>query len=357
LKTVLLAPELFASEGGIQRILRCYLKALCELAAPTDHIGLIALRDSRFDPAELKSYSDHHLLGPVACGGSKTRFVRAGLQQARTTDRIICGHVGQLPVAWLARWRRPRLRYDLVAHGIEVWRSFTLIERLALRGAHRIYCVSDFTRREMMRHVALPPERFTTLPNALDPSFPIGGGRPLPACLPVILTVARLASADRYKGVDQLIDAMPAIRASLPAAQLRIVGHGDDLPRLQSLAQRQGLLPDAVTFLGKITDTHLNQELNDCRLFALPSSGEGFGLVFLEAMAHGRPCLGARAGAVPELITQESGVLVEPGNGPQIAEACLHALRASWDEAAILARAREFSYPAFKTRLGEQLAA
>jgi hypothetical protein len=63
--------------------------------------------------------------------------------------------------------------YDLVAHGIEVWRDFSLAERLALRSVRRVLCVSAHTRDEMRRHCALPADRFAVLPNALDPFFPI----------------------------------------------------------------------------------------------------------------------------------------------------------------------------------------
>jgi glycosyltransferase involved in cell wall biosynthesis len=145
---------------------------------------------------------------------------------------------------------------------------------------------------------------------------------------------------------------MPAIRAAIPGARLRIVGRGDDLARLQTLRHQLGLA-DAVEFLGYVPDRRLTEELRTCRLFALPSKKEGFGLVFLEAMAHGRPCLGARAGGVPEVITPDTGVLVEYGDVPAIASAAISALQRTWDEAAILRRAKEFSYSPFKARLAK----
>jgi glycosyltransferase involved in cell wall biosynthesis len=79
--------------------------------------------------------------------------------------------------------------------------------------------------------------------------------------------------------------------------------------------------------------------------------------VFLEAMANGRPCLGARAGGIPEVITEDSGVLVNYGDIPGIAAASLAALRRTWDEEAILARARHFSYSQFKAHLASLLSA
>jgi glycosyltransferase involved in cell wall biosynthesis len=241
-----------------------------------------------------------------------------------------------------------------VAHGIEVWRDFSVAERLALRGAERILCVSDHTRRELLRRCPLPEGRAVVLPNALDPGFAIAPGRPLAGCPPAILCVTRLVFADRYKGVEDLISALPAIRLAIPDATLRLAGRGDDVPRLKALAARGGA-GDAVHFLGYVPDDELGREIAQCRLFALPSRNEGFGLVFLEAMARGRPCLGARAGGIPEVITADTGVLVNPGDISGIATGAIGALQRDWSAEVILARAREFSYSPFRDRLASLL--
>jgi glycosyltransferase involved in cell wall biosynthesis len=247
------------------------------------------------------------------------------------------------------------MRYYLVAHGIEVWRRFSLLEKVALRGAERIFCVSEFTRAEMLRHYALPPDKLVVVPNALDPYFEIRPGLPLAECQPDILMVTRLSYGDRYKGVEDMIRAMPAVRAALPQARLRIVGQGDDQKRLRSLAARTGLLPHGVEFLGFLDDRRLAQDLGRCRLLALPSRLEGFGLVLLEAMANGRPCLGAASGGIPEVLSKETGILVEPGNAASIARGCIEGLQRTWDQAAILARARHFGYDKFRERLSQAL--
>ena len=354
--TLLLAPEIFASEGGIPRMLQIYLKALCELAEPEGTVRLVALNDDVIDSRDLRRTASSRLDDWEVCRRQKSRFIRATLRLSRGCDRIVCGHVAQLPVALAAKVLHPRLRYYLVAHGIEVWRRFTLPERLALRGAEKIFCVSDYTRRELLRYCPLPAGKAVVLPNALDPSFPIAAVPVRRDGPPVILAVTRLTQTDRYKGVDHLIEAMPAIRAELPDAVLRIVGRGNDLPRLQALRNRLGLR-SAVEFLGFVDDRRLTAEFQACRLFALPSEREGFGLVYLEAMAGGRPCLGARAGGAPEVITADSGVLVEFGDVPGIAAACLAALRRDWDQEAILARARHFSYSQFTAQLASLLSA
>jgi glycosyltransferase involved in cell wall biosynthesis len=148
--------------------------------------------------------------------------------------------------------------------------------------------------------------------------------------------------------------AMPAVLESIPQARLRVVGKGDALPSLKALTSRLNL-SNAVAFAGFLSDSELSGEFERCRLFALPSEKEGFGIVFLEAMAHGRPCLGARSGGVPEVITPDTGILVEYGNVSGIASALIAGLSRDWQPGPLLERARSFSYSRFKGLLGSLL--
>lgn len=354
--SLLLAPELFVSDGGIPRILRLYLRALCDLAKPADRVRFVTLNDARVDGSGWPDLRNEALDRQVACDRSKLRFVQTTLRWARDCDRIICGHIGQLPIAFAARLVNPNLRYYLIAHGVEVWRPVSWLQRLALRRCAQVFCVSEYTRQELHRHCHLPAARTSVLPNGLDPTFPIARGEACDRNAPVILTVSRLRFVDRRKGVEHLIQAMPAVLAALPGAVLKIIGRGDDLPRLRTMSESLGVA-GAVNFLGYVDDAIMTRELRSCSLFALPSEKEGFGLVFIEAMANGRPCLGARAGGIPEVITGETGMLADYGDVPALAAACLESLRRNWNEEEILARARQFSYPVFRDKLQSLLAA
>jgi phosphatidylinositol alpha-1,6-mannosyltransferase len=354
-KTLLLAPELFGT-GGIQKILQIYLKALTEFAKERDEIvGVLALNDFQMGSTDLRGYSNETLREWHVCSKSKKAFIKAGLKMARTADRIVCGHVAQLPVCFVAKLFNRRLKYYLVAHGIEVWRKFSLPERIALRGAERIFCVSNFTRTEMTRHFPPAGRRAEVVYNCLEPECAITAGLPIATCPPTILTVARLNYADRYKGIDTLIQAMPEIRRKVPNATLRVVGRGDDMKRLQNLRDHCNL-GSAVQFLGYVNDDEMAEQMRGCRLFALPSKNEGFGLVFIEAMANGRPCMGASDGGVPEVISVETGVQAPFGDIPKIAEACIEGLNREWSGKAILERAESFSYSHFRRRFFSLLA-
>jgi glycosyltransferase involved in cell wall biosynthesis len=359
MKTLLLAPELFTTDSGIPRILRLYLKALCDLAGEKDRVRFVALNDTEIDSSDLRPYTIPRALDRwEACGRDKWHFIRVALGLSAGTRLVVCGHVAQLPVAWLASWLRPGLRYALVAHGIEVWRPFTFLERRALKGAWRIFSVSEFTRGELLKNARLDPSRVIVLPNALDPELDVDGidSASITTSQPVILTVSRLSSKDKYKGIDHLIAAMPAILAAAPGTKLRIVGRGDDSHRLQNLA-REHQVYAAVEFAGYVDDRQLRHEFARCTVFALPSQKEGFGLVYLEAMAHGKPCIAANAGGSPEVITPESGLLVPYADVPALAKAVATALATRWDAIAIRACSRRFSYPAFVEKLNRLITA
>jgi phosphatidylinositol alpha-1,6-mannosyltransferase len=354
LKSLLLTPDLFTGDGGISRILRLYLKAMCELSGNGDAVRLVSLNDRVFDSTDMRRYTTVKLVEWEVCSRSKLEFCGAALRMGLRSDRIVCGHVAQLPLAWAVSKLWPRKSYFLVAHGIEVWRPFTFFERRALRGARLVLCVSEFTRTKLLERCGLPRERTAVLPNALDPRIEPQSPVSEASGPPVILSVSRLSIADNYKGIEHLIAAMPAVRAEIPEARLRIVGRGDGMAGLQEKAKRL-CAADAVEFVGFVSDSDLHLEFTRCRMFALPSQKEGFGLVYLEAMAHGRPSLGARAGGVPEVITPETGVLVDYGDVPGIAAALVASLRREWPLAPLLERARHFSYLRFKERFASLL--
>ncbi len=351
MNTLLLLPALFASDGGIERIVRLYVRAAGELSRPGEHVDVIVLNDRLPPDARLDAYRTPALRPPVVCGRRKLSFVWQVLKRARGTGRIICGHVNLLRVAHLARRLNPALEIWLVAHGVEVWRPFSPAEQRMLGSTDRILCVSDYTRRQLAGQCpGLAASRLIVQANALDPQF---SASTVPGASPttgLILVISRLVQADSYKGVDHLISALPAVRKTVPDARLRIIGDGDDRGRLEDLALEVGC-PEAIEFLGRVSDADLRRNLAQCQVFALPSRGEGFGLVYLEALAHGKPCIAADAGGAPEVIDAMSGYLVPYGDVPALAEACSAALRRNWDPGMLQARAASFSYEIFRQRL------
>jgi glycosyltransferase involved in cell wall biosynthesis len=204
----------------------------------------------------------------------------------------------------------------LLVHGVEVWRRPTWLRRISVRSCVTlIAAVSRFTAGRMARGYGLPESRFLHLPNAVDLE-PGGGGLPkrAPSREPGfrLLTVSRLSLMDTYKNVDKVIRAMPAILAKHPETIYSIVGDGPWKPALQSLRDELGL-QERVRFEGGVDDAARDALYGASDLFVLPSTGEGFGIVFLEAWRHGVPVIASDQDAASELIRQgEDGYCVSP---------------------------------------------
>ena len=346
---ILLAPEVFRAPGGIARVSRHYLQAIAE-NEPNDEVAIVVLNDETIDAENLKSCRAQRVKA-VPCNRSKWKCFRTIWQLSRSDhSHVTCTHVNLSPVLWLARLWGRKLTYDVVVHGIEVWRPLPWPVRRSLEGATRIFSVSEFTRQELVERYPQLKTKTAVLPNALDPSFDLSGTSPKTATiLHRILTVSRLSAHDWEKGIDHLIEAMAEVRRSLSDAELIIIGDGVDRPRLESLAQ-QSEAAKSIRFLGRVNDDRLREEFNRCQIFALPSRKEGFGLVYLEAMAAGKPCIVANAGGAPEVIDEYSGLVVPYGEVPLLSEALCAALKHPWRIAAVQARARQFSFPAFVDR-------
>src|SRR5208282_6706492 len=146
---------------------------------------------------------------------------------------------------------------------------------------------------------------------------------PLPDPIPrdrYILAVGRWSAAERYKGFDTLIQTLPQLQSSAPGVQLVFVGEGDDQPALENLAQSLNVR-DRVQFISGLTRAQIVAVYRQSEIFALPSAGEGFGFVFLEAMALAKPVVGGNHGGIPDIIEDGvTGFLVPHGNVAQLAE-------------------------------------
>ena len=143
----------------------------------------------------------------------------------------------------------------------------------------------------------------------------------------VILTVARLDPSESYKGYDRILQAMPAIHKACGKVRYLISGKGGDRERLETMA-RELRVEDAVTFAGFVPDEELADHYRLADVFAMPSTGEGFGIVFLEAMGCGTPVLGGnRDGSVDALDNGRLGLLVDPSSVDEIGKGLIELLK------------------------------
>ena len=318
-----LFPELNAP-GGIQRASRHLAFVMSEYAASHKmECRFLSLNDSQ--ELHRMRIMDREFVFTGADRG-KTRLIADAMRAARRKPRIVlAAHPNLAPIARAMRLFAPRMKSIVCAHGVEVWEPLPRTRRNALRRATLVLSPSQATADHLTLLQGVSPERIRVLPWALDPDFETKfaqDARPLPATFPrgrVILSVGRWLAEERYKGMDTLILAMPRLLLRWPQLQLAFAGSGDDRGWLEHIARDSGVQRH-VHFLTDLSYGQISACYQAAEIFALPSRGEGFGFVYLEAMAHGKPVVGGAHGGAPEVIEDGvTGYLVQHGDPVQLA--------------------------------------
>ncbi|TAJ87526.1 glycosyltransferase family 4 protein [Reyranella sp.] len=236
----------------------------------------------------------------------------------RPVDVVFCGHVFMAPLAFVLS-RLLGARYWLQTHGTDVWNDQRSLTRRLIEAADMVSTVSRETRRILLAWVNLPPDRVRVLPDTVQDVFTPGPPRPAfrdslklgPG--PILLTVARLAASERYKGHEPVFAVLPALREKYPDLVHVVAGDGDDRARLEAAAAR--MAPGIVRFLGYVPDADLPDLYRLADLYVMPSTEEGFGIVYLEAAACGLRVVGGRGGGTADAIPDERvGAIVDPAD-------------------------------------------
>lgn len=273
------------------------------------------------DHARLVTMFEHQ--AAPATFAEKARFTvsMTAAQLVGSTDWVLFSHLALAQVqSGLPSMRR--CGYGVFLHGIEVWRPLSATETRLLADAQLRIANSHFTAtRVMEQHPGIGTIDVCPLALASDtPPLRTDAASGIAIGPRAVLVVGRMAQAERYKGHDQMIDAWPSIVHDVPDARLIVVGGGDDVPRLKIKAAGSGA-GDSILFTGFVSDATLQRLYQDAAVFALPSRGEGFGLVYLEAMRAGIPCVGSTHDAAAEVIADGvTGALVNQDDVPGLAQ-------------------------------------
>jgi glycosyltransferase involved in cell wall biosynthesis len=229
--------------------------------------------------------------------------------------------------------------YWVIAYGTEAWNIDRPALQRALHHADRILSISGYTRDRLLKEQNLDPAKISLLPCTFDASRFQIAPKPqhllncyrLTAEQPIILTVGRLDSTQQYKGYDKILRALPEMRRQIPNVHYILVGQGSDRPRIEQLIAQLNL-QNCVTLAGFVPDNEIGDYYNLCDVFAMPSKGEGFGIVYLEALACGKPTLGGNQdGAIDALCHGELGALVDPDDVDAIAQTLIQILQGTFD--------------------------
>jgi phosphatidylinositol alpha-1,6-mannosyltransferase len=353
---ILMIASQFGGRGGIQYAGRLILRALREWAGDDAEVTVLSVQDGAAEPAQLGISCT-----AIAAGGSrlKTCWKAWQLLRGQRWDLVLLGHLHLAPLLTLAS---PATRSSVVAmiYGIEAWQRISGLRRRGLQRANRLLYISQHTRHSSealnpwMKEI---PGEVCYLGLLPDEGLP-----PIAALSPgcnsdrYAVAIGRMDCGERYKGFDELISIWPRVERVHSGFKLVLIGEGSDRARLQALATD---LQASVVFTGSVNDEQRDTLLRNCAALCLPSRGEGFGLVYLEAMRLGKPVLAGSTDAGKEVVTDgETGRVVSGQDPGELLSGILDVLgeRGSAFGSAGSERYREhFCYPRFYERFTEQL--
>lgn len=328
-KFLALVTDAFGGTGGIAKYDRDLISAIASYPATTqvDVIPRVIARTIEPTPRGVV----HH----EAAARSALRFLATTMRIAlthRSIEWILCGHMNLLSVA-LAASRAARAKVVLATYGLEAWRPKSRRTRGQLRRTGAVVSISELTLERMREWADLSSVPTYVLPNAVDLSAFSPGPRNAELAKRlgvehrrVVFTLGRMDASERAKGFDQVIEALPSLVARVPDIAYVAGGDGSDRLRLESRA-RDLSVADRVVFPGYIPESQKLDYFRLADVFAMPSRLEGFGYVFLEALASGVPVVASRADGGREAIRDGAwGLLVNPDKIEEIACAIESAL-------------------------------
>lgn len=356
-RVLLVTPDFPPARGGIQLLLHRFasLASRVGVRVVTRALAGAASWDAR---SGLDVRRSPVVPGSRRAGLAALNAVAVAQAGAFRPDAILCGHIVAAPAAALIGrvMRAPIVAY---AYADEM-PAQPQLARLMFGSAYATIAVSRYTC-DLAVALGAPNDRVSVIEPGVDLPAPPRAER---STEPMIVTVARLT--DRYKGHDVVLEALPMIREKVPGTRWVVVGHGPLRSELEARAIELGI-SDEVHFVGIVSDAERDVWLDRAHVFAMPSrlppggaGGEGFGIVYLEAGAHGLPVVaGAQAGALDAVVDGETGMLVAPHEPAAVADAIAGLLldpgRARRLGEAGARRAAEFSWPRMVTRVEDVL--
>lgn len=361
MRTLVLTPDFPPQPGGIQHLVHRIVSHAPKLQCKVVTLGGPGAEEfDRSDPADVWRLRALPTPRPVSTMALNAAALRQAL--AFRPEAVLSAHIVMSPGGSVIRrlLRVPVIQYF---HGKEIGVRPGLAG-FAARNSDACIAVSGYTR-ELIVEAGGPPDRIHLIHPGVDlPAEPPPVKR---ESRPTVLTIARME--DRYKGHDVMVRAMGLVAARVPRAQWIVIGDGPLRAATAELAASAGLDEDVIRFLGAVGDAERDDWLRKAHVFAMPSrkpaggfAGEGFGIVYLEAAAHGCPAVaGGVAGAVDAVVDGVTGVLTDPEDHIAVGNA-LVALLTDGDRRRRMAeagarRAEDFAWPRTAERVSDLLAA
>jgi len=354
MRIISLITDAYKGRGGIAKFNRDMIEALisssqCEKLTVFPRLG--GIPETRSDKLDYK----------ISSVGGKLHYVFFLIRNARafgTNDLILCGHINLLPAACLLRFFGIKGPIALVVHGIEAWeKPKSVLSRLLINSVDAIISVSEFTKKRFLAWSALPEQCCHILPNCIDTETYRPGKVPekirekyaLGGADKILLTVARLESSEKYKGIDETLEALKILTNKPGDFKYIVAGSGSDMERLRGKSEALGLSRQVI-FAGEVTEEEKIGLYRASDVFVMPGRGEGFGIVYLEALACGTPAIGSSLDASQEVLGYgELGVVTDPDKPSVIAADILSVLNKG--KTTQPADLQKYSKKSFKTKV------
>lgn len=327
IRILALVTDAYGAGGGIAQYNRDLFRALDRCS---DAVGeVVVLTRNCFAPLDDMPVNVRQLPARPSRVGFAIGAIITALRRG-PFDVVFCGHLYMAPLAAIVA-RLVGASLWLQVHGIEAWQRPSRLQRWSAERAQLVTAVSRHTRRLYLSWANCSPETVKVLPNTVDERFSPG---PKPQKLldryqlhgrKVLLTVSRLAASERYKGHDRVIRAVAELRDVHPDLVYVVAGDGDDRPRLEQFARDLGLA-DQVRFIGYVSDAELPDLYRAADVFVMPSTGEGFGIVFLQALASGIPAIGGDSDGSRDPLRDGADGCLTSAHGPDALGAAIDAV-------------------------------
>jgi asparagine synthase (glutamine-hydrolysing) len=364
-KILFLTLRTFSKTGGIEKVSKVAGKALYELCEESGgKLKVCSMYDSKSDSDE-KYFPKKAFQG---FGIHKLKFSFSCLYEGIRNETVILTHINLLPIGFVIKLFSSKTRLVLITHGIEAWPSFHGIKKRMLHKCDEIVSVSKFTKEVISERNGFPNQNIRVLNNCLDPFLELPVVKEKDGHLlkkyglkkedRILMTLTRLASGERYKGYDVVIESLQTLRKDYPDLKYLIVGKYDvsEKKRLDLLIENEGL-KDQVIFAGFVPDAELADHFNLADIYIMPSEKEGFGIVFIEAMYYNKPVIaGNKDGSTDALLDGKLGLLVDPQSREEVRAAITKMIldkeKYLPDQKLLM---EHFSYPVYKEKWKEIL--
>ncbi len=332
-KIIFWCPNIFDFKGGIQVFCNYFFQDFFNIYPNLEK--KIYLKEDRPARKKLQTLVEYNF------SGHYPKFLRTLIFSIKLLSSglfnknpiIFVMHANYLPLIFiLSKFRK--IKYFVVIYGIEVWNWKSPMKIQSLRSATAIISISNYTISKVKEYLTVDQSKFNILPckfsennfQIADKSKKLLDRHGITNETKVILTICRLDNFESYKGYDQIIESLDLVKESIKDLVYILVGKGNDRHRIEDLIKNKGL-EKSVIMTGFIPDEEIVDYYNLCDLFAMPSKGEGFGIVYLEALACGRPVLVSNQDAGQEVIKNgELGIVVDPDNIKELANILIQVL-------------------------------